>query len=319
MIKKTKISVIGAGMVGSTTTFSLALSNFSLEIALIDIDEKKAMGDAIDIMHGSAFLPSSEIYAGNYTDCRDSDIIIITAGAKQKHGESRINLLKRNYGMFKQIIGEIVKNCTHQPTIIVVSNPVDILAYLSYELSGFPRNKVFGSGTLLDSSRFKYLIGKHINIEPKSLHAYIIGEHGDSEVAAWSKTSIAGMRFDEYCKKHADFNEEMIEKIANEVRDAAYKVIEMKGSTYYAIALSARRIVECILGDERAILPVSVALEGEYGIRGIAISLPAVIGKNGIEDILQIEYSENEIAKLHKSAEGLKKSYHELKNTDGGL
>jgi len=314
MINKSKISIIGAGMVGSTTAFALMLSGLSLDIALIDVDRKKAAGDALDMMHGSAFLPSSEIYAGDYADCGDSSIVIITAGARQKSGESRIDLLKRNNYIFRQIAGEILKNCPHQPIIIVVSNPVDILTYLTYELTGFSRNKVFGSGTLLDSSRFKYLLGKQMNIDPKSLHAYIIGEHGDSKVAAWSKTSIAGMRFAEYSDKRSGFDEAVADRIADEVKDAAYKVIEMKGATYYAIALSVRRIVECVLRDDRSVLPVSCVLKGEYGIENIALSLPSIVGKNGVEEILPVEYSEREMSKLISSADSLKKAYADLKS-----
>ena len=307
MISKTKISIIGAGMVGSTTAFALMMSDLSLEIALIDINRTKAQGDAADMMHGAAFLPSSEIFAGDYTDCRDSEIIIITAGVPQKPNESRIDTFRRNREIFTRIIGDIVKNSSHQPIILVVSNPVDLLTYLAYELSGFRRNRIIGSGTLLDSSRFKYLIGKQTNVDPKSLHAYIIGEHGDSSVAIWSKTSIAGMRLDQYGSKHQLFDGQLRKKISDEVKEAAYRVIEMKGATYYAIALSTRRIVECILRDDRSILPVSCVLTGEYGIQDIAISLPAVIGKNGIEDILPVEYDAEEAAMLKASAENLKR------------
>jgi len=319
MIAKTKISIIGAGMVGSTTAFALMMSDLSLEIALIDRDEKKAMGDALDIMHGSAFLPSSEIYAGDYADCRDSAIIIITAGARQKPGETRIELLSRNNMIFKQIFEGILANCSHQPIVLVVSNPVDILTYLSHELSGFSRGKVFGSGTLLDTSRFKYLLGKQTNIDAKSLHAYIIGEHGDSEVAAWSKTNIAGMRLDDYFRLHAECDKTIVESIASEVKDAAYKVIEMKGATYYAIALSVRRIVECVLRDDRSVLPVSCVLDGEYGIRDVALSLPSIVGKNGVEEILPVDFNEHEISKLTESAESLKKALADLKRTNVNL
>lgn len=309
MKQKTKISVIGAGNVGSTTAYTLMLSDLSLEIALIDIDEKKARGDALDIMHGSAFLPSSEIYAGSYTDCGDSEIIIITAGAKQKPGETRIDLLKRNHTIFKSIVKEISANCKHQPIIIPVSNPVDILTYLTYELTGFDRKKIIGSGTVLDSSRFKYILGKTIGVDPKSIHAYIIGEHGDSEVPAWSRTSIAGMKFDEY----KNFDQTAKEEIFESIKNAAYEVIELKGATYYAIALSVRRIVESILRDDNALLPVSCVLTGEYGISGVALSLPAIVGKDGIDKIFPVEFNHKELQDLKKSAEILQKNYSSLK------
>lgn len=312
MTAKRKIAVIGAGLVGSTSAFALMMSGLSLDITLVDLDRKKAAGDALDMMHGAAFLPSSEIHAGDYADCREADIVVITAGAKQKPGENRIDLLKRNYGIFKGIVGSLKENRTGEPIYLVVSNPVDILTYMTYTLAGLPKSRVFGSGTVLDSSRFKYLLGQRIKIDPKSLHAYIIGEHGDSEVAAWSKTSIAGQRFDDYFRKRPDFDPNLKETIHTQVRNAAYEVIEMKGATYYAIALSVRRIVECILRDDRSLLPVSCVLSGEYGLRDIALSLPAVVGRNGVAEIMPVDYDPDETARLLASAETLRKSWREV-------
>ncbi len=315
MTAKTKIAVIGAGQVGSTSAFALMMSDLSLEIALIDVDRKKAAGDALDIMHGAAFLPSSEIHAGDYADCQGADIVVITAGARQRPGESRIDLLKRNYAIFKDIIENLRKNADPEPILLVVSNPVDILTYMTYRLAGLPKNRVLGSGTVLDSSRFKYLLGRRIKIDPKSLHAYIIGEHGDSEVTAWSKTSIAGMRFDDYFKTRPDFDPGLKDKLRDQVRNAAYEVIELKGATYYAIALSVRRIVECILRDDRSLLPVSCVLGGEYGLPDIALSLPAVVGRNGVEEIVPIEYDAEELERLRRSAEALQKSWQAVEET----
>lgn len=256
-------------------------------------------------MHGSAYLPSSEIYAGDYSHCKDAEIIIITAGAKQKPGETRIDLLKRNSAIFKSIIQSITAHCSHEPIIIPISNPVDVLTYLTYELTGYHKSRIIGSGTVLDSSRFKYMLGKSIGIDPKSIHAYIIGEHGDSEVPVWSRTSIAGMKLDHL---EASAKEDMFQSIKN----AAYEVIELKGATYYAVALSVRRIVECILRDDRALLPVSSVLTGEYGITNVALSLPSIVGKDGIYEIFPVEYNEEELTALRKSADILTENYENI-------
>ncbi len=313
MKSKAKIAVIGAGFVGTTIAYTLVLGNIPVEIALIDINEEKASGEALDIMHGSGFLKSSSVYAGDYKDLKDTDIIIITAGVNQKVGETRLNLLKRNASIFKTII-ENIKKYADNPIIIVVTNPVDILTYLTYTISGMERNRIIGSGTVLDSSRLKWLIGKETGITPQSIHAYIIGEHGDSEVPAWSRTSIAGINLEEYCGQTGTCSPNFKTAISLKVRNAAYDVIQKKGTTYYGIALSVRRIVESILGDEHSVLTVSGIPDGEHGISGIAISLPAIIGKNGIEKILQIPYAEEELKSLIKSADTLKASLENLKN-----
>ena len=312
MKSKTKIAVIGAGFVGSTSAYTLMMSSLDLEIVLVDVNRKKASGDALDIMHGAPFLPPSEIYAGDYADCKDCDLLIITAGSNQKPGETRIDLLKRNFSIFQEILAEIVKNCVHEPIILVVSNPVDILTYVTQRLSGYDRKRVIGSGTVLDSSRFKFLVGQHTGVDPKSIHAYIIGEHGDSEVPAWSKTSIAGMQFDKYCEMNGSYDPSLKETLFNKVKRAAYEVIEQKGATYYAIALSVRRIVECVLRDERSILTVSSVLNGEYGMKNVALSLPTIVSREGIREILPIEYNEKELNDLISSADTLKKSLSEL-------
>jgi len=283
------------------------LSDMALEIALVDINIKKAQGDAVDMMHGISYMGPSQIYQGDYPDCNNADIIIITAGVNQKEGESRTDLLKRNSRIFKQILEEIVKYCTKQkPIILVVTNPVDILTRLTYQLTGFDRHRVIGSGTSLDSSRFKLMVSEHTGINPKSIHAYVIGEHGDTSVAAWSRTSIAGVTFEEYCGYCRKCDSDIRKIINDKIRNAAYEVIEQKGSTYYAIAVSVKRIVESILRDEHAVLTVSSVLDGEYGIYDVALSLPLIIGKNGIEKILSVSYSEDELSGLLKSAEHLR-------------
>lgn len=305
MISRTKIAIIGAGAVGSTCAYALMTSSLALDIVLVDVNRDKADGDAMDMMHGAAYAGPSRIAAGDYADCAGSDIVVITAGIGQKPGESRIDLSKKNADLMKKIAAEIMKHCDN-PILLPVSNPVDILTWLCQRVTGLDKRRVIGSGTVLDSSRFKYLVSECTGVDPKSIHAYVIGEHGDSEVAVWSRTSIAGMLFDEYCVSIGKNPEEVKPDIERGVRHAAYEIIAKKGATFYAVALAVRRIVEVILRDERSILTVSTALTGEYGIRDVFLSLPAVVGKNGVERILDITYSDDELSRLVESAKILR-------------
>ncbi len=310
--KKTgKISIIGAGFVGSTTAYTLLLSGLVSEIVIIDIDKAKAEGDVLDMSHGMSFLRPVNIKAGEYEDMKDSDIIIITAGANQKKGETRIDLVKKNTEIFKSIVPNIVKYSTNS-IIIVVTNPVDILSYVTQKISGFPSDKVIGSGTVLDTARFKYLISRHAGIDARNIHAYIIGEHGDTEVPVWSLTNIAGMTMDEYCAKCAKCDGNQKNKIFEDVKNSAYSIIEKKGATYYAVALGVKRIVECILRDENSILTVSSLTSDRYGINDVYLSLPTVVNKNGIEHILEVPLSQTEINLLHKSSNALKEVIGEI-------
>lgn len=310
---KGKITVVGAGNVGSTIAYTLMMSGLVSEIVLIDVNKDKAEGDAMDMSHGVSFVSPVRITAGDYSEIKDSDMVIITAGASQREGEKRTDLLRRNADIFKSIIGNVMKYCSDETLLMVVTNPVDILTYITYKISGLPKNRVVGSGTVLDTSRLKYLIGENANIDTRNVHTYIIGEHGDSEVAAWSVTSIAGMNVEDYCKNGVCISGDICkEEYFTKTKNAAYEIIDKKGSTYYAIALAVKRIVECIVGDENSILTVSSLLEGEYGISDICLSVPTIVGAGGAERILQIDFSDDEIKGLRQSADTLKSLAREI-------
>lgn len=283
------------------------LSGLISEIVLIDINKRKAEGEAMDMNHGMPFVKPVKIYSGDYSDCKDADIVVITGGANQKPGETRMDLVNKNTAIFKDVIGNIVKHNT-DCILLVVTNPVDILTYVTYKLSGFPKNRVIGSGTVLDSARFKYMIGQHMGIDPRNVHAYIIGEHGDTEVPTWSLASIAGIPMEKYCDDCHSCDSENFKKEAFEnVKNAAYEIIDRKGATYYAVALAVRRIVEAIVRNENSILTVSSLLEGEYGLSDICLSIPSQVNSSGIARIIDVPLSDEEKAMFGKSAEALKK------------
>lgn len=311
---KGKITVVGAGNVGATVAYTIMLSSLVSEIVLIDINRDKAEGDAMDMNHGVSFVSPVKITAGSYSDIKGSDMVIITAGANQREGEKRTDLLRRNADIFRNIIDNILKYCHDDTILMVVTNPVDILTYITYKISGFSKHNVIGSGTVLDTSRLKFLLGEHANIDPRNVHTYIVGEHGDSEVAAWSATSVAGMSVDEYCSAGGNCRSLDIcrDEFYNRTKNAAYEIIEKKGSTYYAIALAVRKIVESIIGDENSILTVSSLLEGEYGISDICLSVPTVVGSGGAERIISIDFSEEEMNGLRSSAETMKRLAAEI-------
>ncbi|MCY6356513.1 L-lactate dehydrogenase [Clostridium sp. ZS2-4] len=312
MRKKTKISIIGAGFVGATTAYALMMSGFASEIVIVDINKDKAVGEALDLAHGVSFVNPVNIYPGNYTDLKNSDIIIITAGAAQKPGETRLDLVNRNFNIFKTIIPEITKYSPNS-ILLVVSNPVDVLTYITYKLSGFPKERVIGSGTVLDTSRFKYLLSEHFDIDPRNIHTYIMGEHGDSEIATWSLTSVAGMNVNTYCSKVCSKCKGLSKyKILEDVKEAAYEVIEKKGATYFAIGLAITRIVEAILRDENSILTVSTLLEGQYGINDIYLGAPSIVGASGIKKILEVPLNNEELQQLMLSANTIKEYTNKL-------
>jgi L-lactate dehydrogenase len=308
-----KVAVIGCGFVGSASAFSLMQSGLFSEMVLIDANHEKAEGEAMDISHGASYNRPMKIYAGNYDDIVDASIIVITAGAGQKPGESRLDLVHKNVGIFKSIIPEIVKRKC-EGILLIVSNPVDILTYVALKLSGFSENRVIGSGTVLDTGRLKYELGRHLGVDSRSVHSFIIGEHGDSEIAAWSSTNVSGIALNEFCEMRGHFEHTKATKeIAERVKNSAYEIIEKKGATYYGIARAVERICEVILRDEKTILPVSSMLHGEYGIENVVLSLPAVVGKNGVETKVPISLNEEEIRNLTESAEILTKIIAELK------
>lgn len=308
MKSNTKISIIGAGFVGSSTAFALMNSGLATEIVIVDINKEKAEGEAMDLAHGVSFVKPLTIKSGDYKDTFDSDIVIITAGAAQKPGETRLDLISKNYKIMNSIVPEVVK---YNPNaiLLVVSNPVDILTYIVYKLSGLPKERVIGSGTVLDTSRFKYMLSEHFNVDARNIHTYIMGEHGDSEIATWSITNIAGMGVDDYCKAKCNKCEGAINlHIDDQVKNAAYEIIKRKGATYYAVALAIKRIVEAILRDENSILTVSSLLNGEYGIKDIYLGVPTIVGSSGVKDIIEVPLSYGELENLKSSASKLKES-----------
>ena len=307
-----KVVIVGAGFVGSTTAYTIMLSGLFSQIVIIDINKAKAEGDALDIAHGVSFVKPVKVTAGGYEECRDADIVIITAGANQNPGETRLDLLKRNLSITRNIVDEVMKYAPEDRILLTVTNPVDILTYATYKLSGLPKNQVLGSGTVLDTSRLKYMISQKTGIDARNCHTYIIGEHGDSEVAAWSITNIGGMSMHEFCRYTGKCELDDLDKMYNEVKNSAYEIIEKKGATYYAIAVAVAKIVECIAGDENSILTVSSVFDGQYGIDGVALSVPTKVGGDGIEKILEVPFSREEMKGLRNSADTLKQLIKEL-------
>lgn len=301
-----KVALIGCGFVGSASAFALMQSGLFSEMVLIDANKDKAEGEALDIAHGLSYAKPMQIYAGGYEDITDASIIVISAGANQKPGETRLDLVKKNIAIFKSIMAEI-NRVKAEGILLIVANPVDILTAAAQKLSGLPENRVFGSGTVLDTARFKYLLGEHLGVDSRNVHAFILGEHGDSEIAVWSSANISGIPVNEFCelKGHHD-HEKAMKEIADNVKNAAYEIIQKKQATYYGIAMSVRRICEAVIRDEKSILPVSRMLHGEYGLDGVALSLPAIVGAGGVETPVPAELSDEELAALRKSGEALK-------------
>ena len=303
-----KVAVIGAGAVGSTTAYTIMCGGLFNDIVLIDINKDKAEGDALDMAHGVSFVKPVNVSCGDYSDCIDADIVIITAGAPQNPGETRLSLVQRNVKILKSIVSSLMKYVPEDVIILVVSNPVDILTYITQKLSGLPKNQVIGSGTVLDTSRLKYILSRRLNIDARNCHTYIIGEHGDSEVPTWSLTNIAGIPITAF----DGMNESAFEEMRHEVVRAAYDIIEKKGATFYAIALAVSRICACIAGEENSILTVSAVLDGEYGIYGTALSVPVKLSGTGIDRIPEIEFAYDELDGLYNSADTMKKIIEDL-------
>ena len=302
-----KAAMIGCGFVGSASAFALMQSGLFSELVLIDANHDKAEGEAMDIAHGLPFAGQMKIYAGDYDDIVDAAVIIVTAGAAQKPGETRLDLVNKNVNIFKSIIPEIAKR-NYKGILLIVANPVDILTYTAVKLSGLPENRVIGSGTVLDTARLKYALGEHLEVDSRSVHSFIIGEHGDSEIVAWSSTNVSGIPVNDFCELRGHFNhEEAMHRIADDVKNSAYDIIEKKGATYYGIAMSVKRICECIMRDEKSILPISSMMHGEYGISDICLSMPTVVGREGVETRVPFQLNEQEESALSASAEQLSK------------
>ena len=300
--QNTRIAVVGAGNVGATFAFALLESGLASEIVLIDANRAKAEGEAMDLNHAVPLAQPTRIWAGGYEDCAGAALTVITAGSAQKPGETRLDLVQRNYSIFQKIIPDVVR---HNPDglLLVATNPVDVLSYASWKLSGLPAARVIGSGTILDTARFRYLLSQHAGVDPRSVHAFIIGEHGDSEVPVWSLANIAGMRLEAYCQANCrEYRPEVWDEIFEKTRNAAYQIIERKGSTYYAVAQGLLRIVEAVLRDQNTVLSVSTLIEGYYEIRDVYLSLPCVIGRNGVDRHLSLNLSQTEVDGLRHSA-----------------
>lgn len=312
MLNIQKCGIIGCGFVGATTAFALVESGLFSELVLLDANHDKAIGEAMDLNHSIPFAKPMKVYAGDYCDLSDCALIIITAGAGQKPNETRIDLVNRNVEIFKSIIPSITKY-NKDGILLVVANPVDILTYVTLKLSGFPANRVIGSGTVLDTSRLKYLLGEHLHVDSRSVHAFIIGEHGDSELAVWSSANISGIDLNSFCKLCGKCDHmSTMQKLYQDVRDSAYEVIQKKGATYYAVAMAVRRIAECIVRDEHSVLPVSSLIMGRYGLDDVCMGIPAIVGKNGVENVLDIPLNEDEQRNLISSAEKLKNVLNKL-------
>lgn len=306
MINPRKAAIVGCGFVGASIAFGLMQKNIYSELVLIDANHAKAEGEAMDLSHGLPYTAAMDIYAGDYSDVGDCALIIITAGANQKPGETRLDLIEKNVGILQNILPQITSTA-FDGILMIVANPVDILTYAAQRISGYPMTRVFGSGTVLDTARLKYVLGRHLDVDSRSVHALIIGEHGDSEIPVWSSANVSGIDLNHFCELRGHYqHEDSMSRLYEDVRDSAYRIIERKGATYYGIAMAVARIAECLVKDEQAILPVSAGLHGEYGLTGLALSIPSVIGKNGIEKILEIPLSGSERAGLQDSAAQLK-------------
>lgn len=312
MKKQRKAAVIGCGFVGAATAYTLMQHGLFSELVLIDKDTARAEGEAMDISHGLLFAKPMNISAGDYADAADAAIAIVTAGTNQQPGETRLDLVRKNTVILRSVLDEL-KKVNFDGILLIVSNPVDILTKVAQDYSGLPEGHVFGSGTVLDTARLRYLLGEHLSVDNRSVHAFIIGEHGDSEIAVWSSANISGVPIHDFCEMRGYFDHDnAMREIGESVKNSAYKIIERKRATYYGIAMAVQRICEAVIRDEKSILPVSVALHGEFGIDDATLSLPAIIGANGVEKVVPIALSDEEHTKLLYSADMLKSIFREL-------
>jgi L-lactate dehydrogenase len=301
--KPRKVVIVGAGAVGSTFAYTLAQSGLADEIGLLDANHELAMGQVLDLAHGQAFFPSVQIRVAEKADYADAHLIVITAGSKQRPGESRLALLQRNAEIIQNIMDEILRQ-NSPAVVLVVSNPVDILTYVAQKRSGWPRGRVIGSGTVLDSGRFRYLLSQHCGVDVHNVHAYILGEHGDSELAAWSMTNMAGVPIEQYCVVCGKCDDWMKvrREIAEAVKNSAYHIIDYKGATWFAVGLALTRIAAAILRNQNSVLTVSAVLAGEYGLKGVSLGVPCILSQKGVERILQVNLTPEEQNALVRSA-----------------
>lgn len=309
---KRKIVLIGTGMVGMSYAYALLNQNLCDELVLIDINKKRAEGEAMDLNHGVAFSGGNmEIYAGEYTDCCNADLVVLTAGLPQKEGQNRLDLLKENRKIFETILQSVLENGFHG-IFLVATNPVDIMTRIVYEISDFPPEKVIGTGTALDTARLRYLLGEKFMIDPRNMHAYVMGEHGDSEFVPWSQAMMTTKPIFDLCGETEGCHFQELFELEEEVRMAAYKIIEAKKATYYGIGMAMARITKAIFGNEYSVLTVSAHLQGEYGENGIYIGIPCVVNRMGIQRIVELPLGSEEKQRLHSSCETLENTYREI-------
>ena len=309
---KRKIVLIGTGMVGMSYAYALLNQNLCDELVLIDINKKRAEGEAMDLNHGVAFSGGNmEIYAGEYTDCCNADLVVLTAGLPQKEGQNRLDLLKENRTIFETILQSVLENGFHG-IFLVATNPVDIMTRIVYEISDFPPEKVIGTGTALDTARLRYLLGEKFMIDPRNMHAYVMGEHGDSEFVPWSQAMMTTKPIFDLCGETEGCHFQELLELEEEVRMAAYKIIEAKKATYYGIGMAMARITKAIFGNEYSVLTVSAHLQGEYGENGIYIGIPCVVNRMGIQRIVELPLGSEEKQRLHSSCETLENTYREI-------
>ncbi|MBT2687133.1 L-lactate dehydrogenase [Bacillus sp. ISL-47] len=303
-----RVVLIGTGFVGSSYAFAMLNQGVTEELVLVDLNKEKSEGDAMDLNHGMPFAPSpTSIWFGDYSDCKDADLVVITAGANQKPGETRLDLVEKNTKIFKSIVGQVMAS-GFDGIFLVATNPVDILTYAVWKFSGLPMERVIGSGTILDTARFRYLLGEYFKVDTRNVHSYIIGEHGDTELPVWSHADIAGKNIDDWISKEAAFKQEDLDSLFLNVRDAAYQIIERKGATYYGIAMGLVRLTKAILQNENSVLTVSAYLDGQYGHHDVYIGVPAIVNRNGIRDIVELNLNKVEQEKFTHSVEVLKKT-----------
>lgn len=308
-----KAAIIGCGNVGASIAFRFLQQGLFTQLVLLDANRDKAEGEAMDLRDGLPYGAAMEISAGDYDDLTDCALAVITAGANQKPGETRLDLIGKNTEILRSILREVTAR-DFGGILLVVSNPVDVLTYAAWRLSGYPRERVMGSGTVLDTGRLKQLLGAELEVDSRNIHAFIIGEHGDSELAVWSEANVSGLDLEDFCRVRGQtLGTENRERLYREVRDSAYEIIRRKGATYYGIAMAVGRIAACVVRDEHAILPISVALEGEYGLDRLALSIPSIVGKNGLEKVLEIPLDQAERAALDSSAGQLREVISGLK------
>jgi len=311
--KTRKVVIVGAGAVGSTFAYTLAQSGLADEIVLLDVNQELVKGQALDLSHGLAYYPNVDISAGDSHDYRDAHVIVITAGVKQQSGQSRLDLLQRNAAIIEDIVDNIVAQGS-EGIMVLVSNPVDVLTYLAHLRASWERGRVIGSGTVLDSARFRYLLSKQCGVDVHNVHAYVLGEHGDSQVAAWSMTHLGGVPINDYCEQcgGCDGWGRLQREIEEAVRRSAYHIIEYKGATNYAVGQALLRIVGAILRNERSVLIVSIPLEGEYGLNNVSMGVPSIVSQNGVESIIEANLSPREEEALIASAKILQESINEV-------